>query len=542
MREKYSNYENLLKELKDIFTTTQYISEEEWNRLVRKHKKVNGATPSKNEILDYIKKQKGEVNKGLIEHIQMKPTRSISGVIPITIFTKPYKCSGNCIFCPKSTKAPKSYLPEEPGIQRAIYFKYDPYQQVQGRINALKAIGHDTNKVELIISGGTWDDYDLNYRIWYVTEVFRSLNNQPSKKFNPKNNYTNNESLKELTELHKKNETALLRNVGISIETRPDKINKESIKWYRRFGITKVQVGIQSLDEKLLKLNNREHSLTQIYQALGLLRLAGLKIHIHWMCNLYGSNVQKDHKDFRKLFLNKNIKPDEIKIYPCSILEGTFLNQLFRQGKYHPYDTETLTELLIKCKGHIPRYCRINRLIRDIPSNLIIEGNKVTNLRQKIQGIMKKRNLKCQCIRCREIKNKRDENLSLRTTRYKTSVSKEFFLEFVNPQDQIAGFLRLSIYTKQKALLSDTFAMIRELHVYGKSLNFEKKSQLSSQHVGLGTKLLQEAEKIVKKKKLDKISVIAAVGTRGYYVKRGYSTKDSYGYLIKDLNNVSKEK
>ncbi len=535
--EKYSNIMSLIESLEEEFKKEKRISEENWNKIVRKNKKDNGDTPSKQYILQYIKENNIKIEKKILKQIQMKPTRTISGVTPITIFTKPYKCSGNCIFCPTSKNTPKSYLPEEPGIQRALYFNYEPYKQIQGRIKALNLIGHNTNKIELIISGGTWDDYDINYKIWYILEVYRALNKQTSINFSPKKNYNTKEYFSELKKAQEKNKIAEFKNVGLSIETRPDKITKENIKMYRIFGVTKIQIGIQSLNEKILKKNNRQHTVKDIYNSINLLRLAGFKIHIHWMCNLFGSNHKKDYSDFKKIFTNKNIKPDEIKIYPCSIIKGTQLFKEFKKGNYKPYTNKNLVSLLIKCKKKVPIYCRINRLIRDIPSNLIVEGNKITNLRQNIQEEMRKRKMKCNCIRCREIKKEINKKLKLKTMKYKTSISTEYFLEYVTEEDKIAGFLRLSIYKKNNSLLINTKAMIRELHVYGMSLNIKDRSDFSGQHLGLGTKLLIEAEKIVKKNKLKNISVISATGTREYYEKRGFKLEKKYGYLIKNLND-----
>ncbi len=533
--EKYSNMEFLKKEIEKIYLQKGEISEGDWNRIIRKCKKDDGNTPSKNYILEYIKKEKIKIDEGILKEIIMKPTRTISGVTPITIFTKPYKCSGNCIFCPTSKETPKSYLTQEPGIQRAIYFKYDPYEQIKGRIKALKSIGHNTSKIELIISGGTWDDYSLNYKIWYILETLRALNNLPSEKYLSEKKYSDEYFLKELEKLKNKNQNSETKNVGICIETRPDKIDVENIKWYRKFGITKIQIGIQTLNEKILKANNRGHTVQDSYNAINMLRQAGFKIHIHWMCNLYTSSPEKDYKDFKEIFTNKNIKPDEIKIYPCSIVKDTELYKLFQNKKYSPYNYEELTNLLIKCKTIIPNYCRINRLIRDIPSDLIIEGNKITNLRQKIQEIMKEKKLKCDCIRCREIKNQKYDKLNMKITKYETNISKEYFLEYVTDENKIAGFLRLSVYKNKKSLLIDVPAMIRELHIYGTSLNLKEKSKLSSQHSGLGTKLILKAEEIVKKEKMKKIGVISAIGTRKYYKEKNYVLENNYGYLVKNV-------
>ncbi len=532
--ESYTNGENLIKELNEIFEKKSFLSPKQWGQLVRKYTKDDSSTPSKNYILEYIRKNKIPVKKEVLESLKMKPTRTISGVTPLTIFTKPYKCSGNCIFCPTSSKTPKSYLVEEPGIQRAVISKYEPYKQIKSRVKALEAIGHNTEKIELIISGGTWDDYELNYRIWYIMEVFRALNNMRSVEFDNDKSYE--ESIDELKKLQEKNTNAKNRNVGICIETRPDKINVQNLKWYRIFGVTKVQLGVQSLNEEILQANARGHTREEIFRAIELLRLLGVNIHIHWMCNLYKSTPELDYEDFMEVFANQRAKPDEIKIYPCSIVKGIELHQMYKDGKYAPYDMQTLLELLAKCKNLVPNYCRINRLMRDIPSQLILAGNKTTNLREKVQDFMKEKGMSCECIRCREIKNKKYGKLHFKKIEYQTSVSTEYFLQYVTADNKLAGFLRLSIYKKQNALLIDTPAMVRELHVYGVSLNLSDKSDHSSQHKGVGSKLLMHAEKIAKNLDIAQIAVISGIGTRNYYKKRGYVIEKKYGYAFKKLD------
>jgi elongator complex protein 3 len=531
--EEYTNSKNLIENLERLLKKEPFLKPEKWSQLVRKYRKNDDSIPSKNYILQHIKKNNIEVKKETLEAIKMKPTRTISGVTPITIFTKPYKCSGNCIFCPTSSKTPKSYLLEEPGIQRASALNYNPYDQVKLRIRALEAIGHNTDKIELIISGGTWDDYDLNYRIWYITEVFRALNGVYSEKFCEKTNYK--KEIDNLKKLQEENTHAKRRNVGICIETRPDKINIEALKWYRIFGVTKVQLGVQSLNEKILEANTRGHSREEVFKAMELLRLLGVNIHIHWMCNLYKGNPKLDFEDFEEIFSNERAKPDEIKMYPCSMVEGIKLYEIYKKGGYEPYTTQTLIELLAKCKELVPNYCRINRLMRDIPSQLIMVGNKSTNLREKVQDFMKEKNKSCKCIRCREIKNKEHGLLKLKKTIYQTSISTEYFLEYVTEENKIAGFLRLSIYKKRNALLVDTPAMVRELHIYGTSLNLKDKSKYSNQHKGFGSKLLLEAEKIAKDLKIEKMAIISGVGTRNYYKKRGYVIEKEYGYALKNL-------
>ena len=523
---------NLLSELIETYEDGENIMDL-WTKIVRKYPKSDNALISKHELRSYIAKNSIELPAGMQIFLSTKPTRTISGVAPITIFTKPYQCSGHCIFCPTALNAPKSYLPEEPGIQRAIDLDYDPFQQVSFRVGVFKKIGHEIDKIELIISGGTWDDYPLNYRIWFMQEVFRALNRQPSEEFDPSQSYQTPQDINKLWQLQETNSTTKSRAVGITIETRPDKITKDSLAWLRRFGVTKIQLGIQSMDDNILDLNNRGHSVQEAIDAVNLIRQAGFKVHVHWMANLYGSNPEKDIEDFQRLF-STSLNPDELKIYPCSIVEGTVLYNLFKQGKYKPYDTETLVKTIAKCKTFVPQYCRITRVFRDIPSNLIVAGNKYTNLREMVKKSMHENGTYCRCIRCNEIKNQEYHKILPKQITYTTDVSQEYFLYYVSETGKILGFLRLSIY-KEKSLLIPVKAMIREIHVYGRAQQINRKSPHTAQHIGIGTKLIQRAEKICKNNNIKKIGVISGVGTRQYYIKRGFNIEEDFGYGIKEI-------
>jgi elongator complex protein 3 len=336
------------------------------------------------------------------------------------------------------------------------------------------------------------------------------------------------------------NETAKQRCVGLVIETRPDFISEDELKWLRYLGVTKIQLGVQTLDDAVLKLNKRGHTAKQSITAADTIRLAGFKIHAHWMTNLYGSNPTNDYKDFQHMFREGSIQPDELKIYPCLLLEGTELFEVYKKGKYHPYTEKEMLELLIKCKVYIKPYCRITRLFRDIPSFEIARGIKKTNFREIVQKEIKKRKLKCKCIRCREIRKGRfiKSEIRLSDLEYKTIVSTEHFISFNTNENKIIGFLRLSLPKKKlsgrhfiKELQNS--AIIREVHVYGVSQRISEKDQALSQHRGIGKKLLNKAEELAKKNGFQKVSVISAIGTRRYYSKLGYSLGKLY--MSKDL-------
>lgn len=462
---------------------------------------------------------------GILERIRMKPVRTLSGVTTVTVLTKPYPCPGKCIFCPTDVRMPKSYLPDEPGARRGLEHNYDPYGQVASRLQALESVGHPIDKVELLILGGSWCAYRRDYHEWYIRRCFDALNGVESV------------SLEQAQAL---NETALSRNVGLVIETRPTDIKPAELNWLRRLGVTKVQMGAQSLDDHILELNQRGHTVADTHQAVALLRAAGFKIVLHWMPNLLGANLDSDRVDFARLW--GDLCPDEIKIYPTQLLANAELYEYWCRGEYTPYTTEELVGLIADLKPAIPRYCRVNRVVRDIPSVNVVEGNKRTSLRLDVQQEMQHRGTRCQCIRCREVRKQsvEAETLRLEDLVYPAGGAEEHFLSFVTPDDRLAGFLRLSLPGEASPAtgLDDLngAAIIREVHVFGQSLQMGAEQNGAAQHSGLGTELLQRAEKIATQRGFKRMAVISAVGTRLYYLERGFERGELY--LVKKLVNL----
>ncbi len=474
-------------------------------------------------------------NKKIEERIRMKPTRTQSGVATVTVLMKPFACPGQCIFCPNDMNMPKSYISSEPGAQRALKNEFDPFNQTYNRIKALQNIGHNTDKIELIILGGTCSFYPEQYIIWFVKRCFDAMNSFGNTNYSDDRGIENI-SWEDLFESQRINETTVCRNVGLVLETRPDYITEEEIIRLRKLGATKIQIGIQSLDNEILELNRRGHTIKETKKAFELLRLAGFKIHAHWMPNLYGSSVEKDIQDYKKLW-NKEYIPDELKIYPTSIIENTILEKYYREGKYKPYTREELLTLFVNILPSTPRYCRLTRIVRDIPSNEIIDGNKSTNFRQIAEKEIESLGKNIEDIRSREIKDEvaRWEDLDLEVIEYETTVSKEYFISYKTKiTDRICSFLRLSL-PKKDSFLDEIkgSAMIREVHVYGSLVNIGENSSGESQHLGLGKKMIQIAEDIAKKENYLSLSVISAIGTREYYRKRGF--KDEKLYMKKDL-------
>ncbi len=467
----------------------------------------------------------------LLAKIRMKPTRTLSGVTTVTVLTAPWPCPGNCIFCPTDERMPKSYLPDEPGAARAFQNQFDPYLQVSSRIRSYEAVGHPTDKIELLILGGSWTSYPWEYQQNFIKRCFDAMNECDS------------EDLKQAQQI---NETAAHRNVGLVVETRPDLLDTETLRQLRVLGVTKLQLGIQSLNDEILSLNRRNLSVRDALSHVALARAAGFKIVLHWMPNLLGADPASDCEDFRHLWQSPEegygFCPDELKIYPTQLLQGTDLYTEWEKGNYTPYDMETLVHLLADIKPMIEPYCRVNRVIRDIPSHHVVAGNTRSSLRMDIQKLMQERGTFCRCIRCREIRGQKvsPDELMLNDYRYRAADADEHFLQFVTKDDRLAGYLRLSIpdVMGANAPIEELWgcALIREVHIYGQSLPVGTEQSGAAQHIGLGSRLIEEACGIASSLGFERIAVIAAIGTRRYYESRGFYRGEYY--LLRNLGKI----
>lgn len=442
-----------------------------------------------------------ELEERFIRSVRMKPRRTASGVATITVITRPHTCSSNCIYCPCDLRMPKSYLANEPACQRAELTFFDPYVQVVARLQALHQMGHSTDKVELIVLGGTWSDYPESYQYWFIKELFRALNEWPSSpnhiqerlnwytSFGLQNSEdalssfvaeqqktifddtaTYNQAFHklydtsqphqsawsqmqstydELVEQQHVNETAAARVVGLVIETRPDTITPENLRMFRQLGCTKIQIGIQSTRQEILDANKRQMSAAQIKRAFSLIRLYGFKIHSHLMVNLLGATPEADKQDFKTFVTDPGFLPDEIKLYPCALVSGTQLVQKYREGAWQPYAKDELIDVLVQDVLNTPPYVRISRMIRDISATDILVGNKHANLRQMVEQELAAEDvaIRVQEIRFREINQQqvRAAELTLQDFAYTTAVSDEHFLQWVTADNKIAGFCRLSL-------------------------------------------------------------------------------------------------
>ncbi|HMM27047.1 MAG TPA: tRNA uridine(34) 5-carboxymethylaminomethyl modification radical SAM/GNAT enzyme Elp3 [Aggregatilineaceae bacterium] len=579
------------------------LSRQRLARVLKRHPKDGRGLFSKDELIAAYRALAGTAgvppyDEAVVERLRMKPVRTLSGVTPVTVLTKPYPCPGECVFCPNDVRMPKSYLSNEPGAQRAEQNSFDPYLQTYSRLAALRNTGHPTNKIELIILGGTWSFYPETYQVWFVKRVFDALHDfgdgidgraevwaalRGASQLHPEHNTasapvhgahlerTYNQLVQslyrdemrrsreraqaiargerertpvdeyatwnELEAAQRANEHAACRCVGLVIETRPDNITPDEVIRIRRLGATKVQIGIQSLSDEVLRLNRRGHTVEATRRAIRLLRLAGFKIYAHWMANLYGSSPDADIDDYRRLFADPDFRPDELKIYPCSLIESAELMRHYESGVWRPYTHDELVRVLSACFLATPEYCRLTRVVRDIPSTDIVTGEMTTNFRQVVEAALEAQGQRSADIRAREIRQRpvEPEVLALDILEYTSSVGDELFLQFITPDRRIVAFLRLSL-PAEPLLLPELAgaAMIREVHVYGQSLAVGDEAPGRAQHSGLGARLIEEAAAIAAGRGYERLAVISAVGTRAYYRKRGFY--DGALYQLRDLS------
>lgn len=531
-----------------------------------------------------------QAEERLLRTLRMKPRRTASGVATITVLTKPWKCSNDCLYCPNDLRMPKSYLADEPACQRAERSCFDPYLQVEARCRALAEMGHVTDKVELIVLGGTWSDYPLDYRLWFMRELFAALNDGPElaaeKAAARRERYRScgvssdpeelaaqvhaaqqrvnarelsyNRAFDEYygaskawrraaawqiatwTELeaeHARNEQARRRVVGLVVETRPDRIDCARLTELRRMGCTKVQMGIQSLDAHVLEANRRHVEPGEVERAFDLLRLFGFKTHVHTMANLPGSTPEADKADYARLTTDTPHQPDEVKLYPCVLVGGTDLQARFEAGDWRPYSEAELVDVLAADVRATPPFCRISRMIRDFSAPDIMAGNKKVNLRQLVEAHLAAEGAPVVEIRSRELAldDAQAADLSLDVVAYETTSTDERFLQWITPEGRIAGFLRLSLpHPNAVCALGGALpvrpgeAMIREVHVYGRVAGVGAHGTGGAQHQGLGTQLIEAACDLARAAGYTRLNVISAVGTRAYYRKRGFKDAGLY--------------
>jgi len=434
----------------------------------------------------------------------------------------PMPCPGSCVFCPSFKGSPKSYTPESPAVLRAMSCEYDPVRQVEVRLNIFSKMGHPVDKVELIIMGGTFLATPPEYQFSFVKSCYDALNGHPSNS---------------LEDAKRSNETARYRCVGLCIETRPDWCGEDDVRRMLEFGTTRVELGVQTLDDDIYRLVRRGHCSADVAEATSLLKKHGLKVYYHWMPGLPGSTPSHDLALTRLLFNDDKYKPDGIKIYPTLVVTSAELEKWYHEGRYTPYSMEEMVGLIADIKNAIPGYVRIPRVMRDIPTKFIVAGCRDLSLRSGVREVMKTRGTQCQCTRCREYGHRRRDGWkigvpSLHRYDYDASGGKEIFLSFEDDSGTLFGLLRLRIGRQ------DIYpSLVREIHIFGSEVPIGEQDDLAAQHKGLGSALMKEAERIARDEfEADKIAVISGVGARDYF-RHGFGYELEGHHMSKNLRS-----
>ena len=505
------------------------------------------------DILKFATPEEKEIVSGILKK---KPTRTMSGVAIVAVMCHPHKCPhGRCFYCPESEIAPPSYTGEEPAALRGRMYEFHPYIQCFNRLKQLKQIGHPIDKVELIIMGGTFPSRDLCYQEWFVSQCLKAMTDFGLIIENKPDNFEYNLDSDEIrgfesgvlktyppsdyvliSDVQKANENSKVRCVGMTFETRPDYCKKPHINRMLEFGVTRVELGVQTLSDEMYERIKRGHTIADVIEANQLLRDSAIKVAMHMMPGLFVDEAE-DLKMFKRLFSDENFKPDMLKIYPCLVTKGSELYDLWQRGEYSPYTDEQAVELIAKVKEILPKWVRTMRIQRDIPATLIEAGVKKSNLGELVYNKLAEKHVDCQCIRCREIGHKKTsrqyglDEYDLFREKYIACEGEENFLsiEDVN-EESIAGFLRLRFPSKNhfRDEITDKTSLVRELHVYGNMIKIGDKNPEIGQHTGFGEKLLKEAENISIDRGYEEVAIISGIGSRNYYRKFGYEKVGPY--------------
>ncbi len=473
--------------------------------------------PPNYEVLEHVPEEYRDIVEPILRN---KPIRTLSGVAPVAVMTSPYDCPhGRCIYCPGgvSNNTPQSYTGHEPAALRAGIYEYDPFKQTKSRLEQLRAIGHRTDKVDLIIMGGTFTSRPVEYQDWFVKRCFDGMNGTLSP---------------DLESAHLENETAKARCVGLTVETRPDWFRVPEVEHSMLLGATKVEFGVQILDDKLLDGVKRGHHAKEVAEATRLSKDSGLKVAYHMMPGLPGSSKARDLESFQQLIDDERFRPDMLKIYPTLVVKGTELYEMWQRGEYEPMSLEDTVDLLADVKSNIPPWIRILRIQRDIPVKLIEAGVKKSHLRELVSKELKDRGRSCRCIRCREVGHApntngapKDSEVELKEIQYAASGGEELFLSYEVPsEDSLIGYARLRFPggADRKA------AIVRELHVYGQMVPISERAESGWQHRGFGERLLAACEERASRAGFDELWVTSGVGARNYYRRLGYDRKGPY--------------
>ncbi len=508
-------YSELMEDIKSDRITDAQSFERRKIQLCRKYS-LESIPPNS----DILSRTPPEIFEKVLPIVRLKPSRTISGIASVAIMTSPYTCPhGTCIYCPGGVdnNSAQAYTGKEPAARRAGMNDFDPYRQAKSRIEQLNAIGHSTNKIDLIIMGGTFTARTEEYQEWFIRRAFDAMNGFDSKS---------------IEEAHAANEKGANRCIGMTVETRPDQLSRKQIELSLRLGTTRVEIGVQCIFDEILKRANRAHDVGSTIEATRRVKDSGMKVGYHMMPGLPGMTDKMELENFTRLFSDSDFRPDMLKIYPTLIIEGTPLHEMHRKGLYEEYTLEKAVRLLAEVKRDIPKYVRIQRIQRDIPAPMISAGVKKSNLRELVRDEMERRGWRCNCIRCREVGHlgiAEDEirrgNVDLKYMKYEASLGTEHFISF-ECDDAIVGYLRLRLPETGPSY-------IRELKVFGRVVPVGEGHGPDWQHRGYGMRLVEEAESISRDAGYRSIRVTSGVGVREYYRKLGYCN-DSF-YLGKQL-------
>ena len=522
---------------------------------------------SNSVILDHASLEEKKIVSNILKK---KPTRTISGVAIVAVMCHPHKCPhGRCFYCPESDIAPPSYTGEEPAALRGRMFKFHPYVQCYNRLKQLNKVGHPIDKVELIIMGGTFPSKDICYQEWFVSQCLKAMSDfgvilenireiddidsfskEDLLKYPPYSNkelktYPPNDYVL-IDDIQRINENSKVRCIGMTFETRPDYCKEPHVDKMLSMGVTRVELGVQTIYNNIYEKIKRGHKVEDVIEANRILRDSGVKVAMHMMPGLFPlerENPQieqcpeRDLKMFKEIFKNENFKPDMLKIYPCLVTEGSELHKLHKEGKYRPYTDEEAVELIVQIKKILPKWVRTMRIQRDIPSTLIEAGVKKSNLGELVYNRLEEEKINCQCIRCREIGHKKTEeeytidDYDLFEEKYTATEGEEHFLSIEDKNEEsLAGFLRLRMPSEKahREEISDKTAIVRELHVYGNMIKIGQKNKAIGQHTGFGERLLAKAEEISIDQGKEELLIISGIGARNYYRKFGYERKGPY--------------
>eukprot|EP00659_Diplonema_papillatum_P011947 gene11947-18433_t len=574
---EFEQYSGVVLDMHQNTPSSEHAYQKQLTQLRRKHKFVPKKSKILHAYLQMVRDKRIEQNDALRKVLVTKASKSQSGVLVITVLTSPtpsvpggkpqnFSCKWDCHYCPNQPGQPRSYLRDEPAVRRANQNQFDPVLQFADRASVLAMNGHPCDKVELLVLGGTWHSYPLDYQEAFVRDLFYAANTFQL----PRRHRMS------LEEEQKENEGAACKIIGLTLETRPDCINEDELRRLRRYGCTRVQIGLQHTDPGVLTLVNRGHDVNAAIEAIRLLKDSCYKLDVHLMPNLPGTNPALDEAMFERMLNDEDLQADQWKIYPCEIVPWTRIEKWYHEGKYIPYGEDLLAELIAKVKRKVHPWIRLNRIIRDIPHTYIVGGLETTNLREWILAKMRREGTRCRCIRCREVGDiggwqagdeqagqgerlgnreggaaaERGRAMSrmaeLITRQYKSSGGDEYFISYEAPGEVLCGFCRLRLSERQyypSGLFPELkgAALIRELHVYGQLISTEdSKDATNAQHIGFGTMMMAEAEDIAARNGFHKVAVIAGVGTRNYYRKLGYEVEGEGQFLMKHFKNGKK--